>query len=81
MNEQLHVPPAVTAHGRVVADMVRRIAWALDHPGVSMNLQLNKRRRRPEPPWRVDRVAVFQKVTDLITGHPTDGDFKKWFIP
>jgi HD superfamily phosphodiesterase len=40
LNGRLHVSPAVTAHGRTVADMAVRIGQALNHAGFSLNLQL-----------------------------------------
>jgi molybdenum cofactor cytidylyltransferase len=40
LNERLHVPPAVAAHGRAVAEAALRIGEALNHAGYSLNLQL-----------------------------------------
>jgi molybdenum cofactor cytidylyltransferase len=40
LNERLHVPPAVAAHGRAVAEAALRIGEALNHASYSLNLQL-----------------------------------------
>jgi CTP:molybdopterin cytidylyltransferase MocA len=40
LNDRLHVPPAVAAHGRAVADVAVSIGEALNHTGYSLNLRL-----------------------------------------
>jgi len=40
LNDRLHVPPAVAAHGRAVAEAAVRIGEALNQAGYSLNLRL-----------------------------------------
>jgi molybdenum cofactor cytidylyltransferase len=40
LNDRLHVPPTVTAHGRAVADAAMSIGEALNHAGYSLDLKL-----------------------------------------
>jgi molybdenum cofactor cytidylyltransferase len=40
LNDRLHVPPTVAAHGRAVADAAMSIGEALNHAGYSLDLKL-----------------------------------------